>query len=289
MNLSQLPPLEYLRALVAAADSPNLMEAGRKIGLSQPAISVQLRKLEKEVHLPIFQTDGRRKTLTPYGQKLVTAARKGLLGLERSWEETLRDVADPRWLVLRVAGRRELHPRILDRLQFAGKIHLTAMGSHEATEAVLRGEVDISVSHERPDSSQLVAKKLFSQGASLVVHRKWLKGKKTLDLEDPSFFTSIPALVYRPELPILGDWLKHLRVDSSNLRVRVICEDWTLLYQRALLGDGYTMVPEMMDGGDNPDDIFHVRMPSTVLPAMSYYAIYRPALTKMQAFREVLR
>ncbi len=285
---SVLPPLDLLLALVSAAESPNLVEAGRRIGLSQPALSMQLKRLEGAVQFPIFQVDGRRKVLTPFGHRLVKAAKNGLEGLSREWESALREMGDPNWLVLRVAARRELHPRILDRLEFSGRIHLFAMGSHEAAEAVLHGEVDMAVSHERPDSDQLVARKLFSQGVSLVVHKKWVTGGKPFDPVNAEFLTSTPALIYRHEAPLLREWFLHVGLLPSQAQVRVICEDWSLLYQRAVQGDGYVILPDMMDKGDNPDDVLHLRLSAQAMPTLAYYAIYRPALTRLPAFRRLL-
>ena len=282
------PPPELLAVFLAAAESPSLFEAGRRAGLSQPAVSVRLKRLENLLDVPLFQTDGRRKKLTPYGRRLAEAARQGLEDLDLRWETAIRELRDPRRLVIRIASRHELHRMILDRLSFPGRIQLQALTSHEATEAVLHGRVDIAVSHEKPDSSELIARKLLARGAVFAVHRRWVRGK--LDPLDPDFLRKTPALAYKPELPMLGPWVRSRGVDPASLQLRVIAEDWNLLHDLAARGEGYAILPDLTEEEDtrlSHRDLLTVKLPTAVMPALTYYAIYRRTLVKLPAFRDV--
>ena len=47
-------PMDLLRTFVAIADIGNLTKAGDRLGRSQPAISLQLKRLEELVGAPLF-------------------------------------------------------------------------------------------------------------------------------------------------------------------------------------------------------------------------------------------
>lgn len=59
-----------LKYLLAVAEAENFTAAGRLIGVSQPAISGQLRLLERSLGVTLFRREKRRILLTPTGWAL---------------------------------------------------------------------------------------------------------------------------------------------------------------------------------------------------------------------------
>ncbi|MBI5508250.1 MAG: LysR family transcriptional regulator [Deltaproteobacteria bacterium] len=76
----------HLRTFLAAAESLSFTKAGRRLGLSQPAVSRQVAQLEHEVQTPLFERLGRGLYLTAAGRALVVDARALLAGYERLLE-----------------------------------------------------------------------------------------------------------------------------------------------------------------------------------------------------------
>lgn len=76
------PPLEsdLLRIFVAVAQAGNVTHAGEKLGRTQSAVSMQIRKLEEAVGLAIFERGPRGVTLTVEGMRLLPYARR-IVGL----------------------------------------------------------------------------------------------------------------------------------------------------------------------------------------------------------------
>lgn len=68
--------LRSLRYLVALADDQSFTRAARRVGIAQPALSQQIRKLEAEVGLALVDRTTRRVTITEAGQTLVEHARR---------------------------------------------------------------------------------------------------------------------------------------------------------------------------------------------------------------------
>lgn len=65
-----------LQAFVAVADGGSLSEAARRLGQSQPTIGRQVRRLEEESGLDLFQRQSRGLALTEQGQAILPAARR---------------------------------------------------------------------------------------------------------------------------------------------------------------------------------------------------------------------
>jgi DNA-binding transcriptional LysR family regulator len=67
--------LQELRVFLEAAATENFSEAGRRLGISQPAVSMQIKALETRLATELFHRSGRHVSLTDAGQALVPLAR----------------------------------------------------------------------------------------------------------------------------------------------------------------------------------------------------------------------
>lgn len=65
-----LPPLAAIRAFEAAARLLNFTEAARELGMTQAAVSYQIKLLEERLGTTLFDRVGRRIELSPQGQAL---------------------------------------------------------------------------------------------------------------------------------------------------------------------------------------------------------------------------
>lgn len=74
--------LRDIRALVAVAEAASFTRAAEKLHLSQPALTVQIRRLEEAVGTRLFDRNSRNVALTPAGRELLPLLRKSLLDME---------------------------------------------------------------------------------------------------------------------------------------------------------------------------------------------------------------
>ncbi len=74
--------LKQLRAFCAVAKSGKMTDAAEELYLSQPAISLQVRALERELDTVLFERHGPRINMTREGQELHEMARPLVEGLE---------------------------------------------------------------------------------------------------------------------------------------------------------------------------------------------------------------
>jgi DNA-binding transcriptional LysR family regulator len=86
----ELRTLKYLLSLFGTG---SFTAAAKENYVSQPAVSIQLKKLEKELGIKLYQTSGRRVTFTEAGMTVVDYARR-FAGLEKELIEHVRDIQE---------------------------------------------------------------------------------------------------------------------------------------------------------------------------------------------------
>lgn len=95
------PELRHLRAFVTVAEELHFGRAAARLAVSQPALSVQIRQLERLVGAPLFDRHNRRVTITAAGRVLDESSRR-LLRDADLMVEAVRAVAGGQGGTLRV-------------------------------------------------------------------------------------------------------------------------------------------------------------------------------------------
>ncbi|MFF4589077.1 LysR family transcriptional regulator [Streptomyces sp. NPDC001388] len=78
---AHLPPLAQLHAFAVLAEELHFGRAASRLGIAQPPLSQQIRRLEDRVGHALFDRSPAGVTLTPAGRELLPAARRTLTGL----------------------------------------------------------------------------------------------------------------------------------------------------------------------------------------------------------------
>jgi DNA-binding transcriptional LysR family regulator len=81
--------LRNLRYFVAVAEELHFSRAAERLHVSQPALSKQVRQLERELRFQLFRRDRRRVELTAAGEALLPTARQ----LLADWEQGLAEAS----------------------------------------------------------------------------------------------------------------------------------------------------------------------------------------------------
>ncbi len=283
----KLPASELLEILVEVADSNSLAEAGAKLNISQPAVSVKLKQLESETPLPLFSVEGKRKVLTHYGRELCRIAKANQNQMAHAFDDLNRQYATAEHLTLKVGSRRELFEAIAETLEFPGRLAFMALSNKAAVESLLANKIDIAISYEIPDSAEIMAKKIRESGCKLVVHRKFVKLKvRDALLLDKEFFLQTPCILYQNDGHLLKDWLMHLKLRIDQLRVKAVSDDWRTIQILVDKGWGYGIVPDYIESTCR--DVISIPIPTAILPKFTFYALFHAHLKKVPAFKKVL-
>lgn len=129
----KLPPMSAIRVFEAAARHQSFTRAAEELGMTQAAVSYQVRLLEDRLGLPLFLRLPRQVSLTAKGRELaepITEAFSLLRAAFTDFEEgaqatlsvtTMATIAS-NWLIPRLGHFRALHPTIAVQLSITDQI-----------------------------------------------------------------------------------------------------------------------------------------------------------------------
>lgn len=148
--------LQQLRYIVEIVNQNlNITEAAESLYTSQPGISKQVRLLESELGINLFERNGKHiKGLTPAGEKIVAIAREVLVKAQ-SIKSVAEEQTRPNKGVLRIATTntqaRYMLPSVIR--QFKVKYPEVSLHLHQGSptqiyDALMAGEVDLAITTE---------------------------------------------------------------------------------------------------------------------------------------------
>jgi DNA-binding transcriptional LysR family regulator len=155
-----LPPLEYFRSFVVFVDSDNIIKAASRLRISQPLLSKQLKALEEELGVVLFEFRGRKKVLTRSGEDIYRLAKSQLQALEADLHQTLLKTS--RRKHLRLGGRREILENFVGKVQYEGSLSYVSMDSLTVEKGLKDRTLDLGISQKEILSDNLIRKKMRS-------------------------------------------------------------------------------------------------------------------------------
>lgn len=150
---SNAPDIDFrhLRTFLALAEFGNFSETGRRVGLSQPAVSRHIRALEDSLGVRLFERLGRRAVLTSAGQILRTRLRT-LMREAESLPRLIRDLGEGVRGDVRIGASATAASTILPpllgmfRRKYPGvELALRPGSSAHVFEELARGDVDLAL------------------------------------------------------------------------------------------------------------------------------------------------
>ncbi|MFI9252030.1 LysR family transcriptional regulator [Streptomyces sp. NPDC053069] len=163
-------PLPQLHAFVVLAEELHFGRAAARLGIAQPPLSQQIRRLEQKVGYALFEREPGRVTLTPAGHALLPAARQALAGLADGLTAA-RAAGSGRSGRLRIGFAASLALTVLPGLlrDFRQRFPDADLDIHEMTtapqlDALRERTIDIGLLREPPaDESELGFRTVFSE------------------------------------------------------------------------------------------------------------------------------
>jgi aminoethylphosphonate catabolism LysR family transcriptional regulator len=151
----------------------SITQAAKKLGLSQPTVTTQIRNLEAQYGVELFYRGGRRLTLSDEGAQLLPMVQQ-LLQQEASIEFFLRNSGQVQG-TLRIGATAPYY--VLDmvkafREQFSQcEVTLEIGNSQQVIEALEEYRVDLAASSQRVEDARLTRRVLGYDPLVLAVHR----------------------------------------------------------------------------------------------------------------------
>jgi DNA-binding transcriptional LysR family regulator len=142
--------LRHLRYFCAVADRQGFNRAARALHTSQSSISAQIRDLEQEIGVTLFNRAQSRVSLTPAGEKFLEEARRLLAGADRAVDvaqRTARGEIGSLSIGFHIWGTGPFFPGVIRAFRelYPGvQLSLVEMMSVMQSEALLKGTIDVA-------------------------------------------------------------------------------------------------------------------------------------------------
>lgn len=183
--------IRQLKAFVAIAEEKTFTAGAKRLNVTQAAVSMQIRQLEDEIGLPLFNRTPRRVILTQAGESLIKRARKILREHDTALAE-LAEMAGAEHGRLRIGSASAMFattqlPAILEKLKKRfgqAEISVISGTSQRLVEKILHGEIDIAFVSLPVENSNVETELLFSDEIVAIAHPdRDISGGKQIDAE----------------------------------------------------------------------------------------------------------
>lgn len=139
-----------LRYFVAVAEELSFSAAARRLHVSQPPLSMQIKAMEEELGAPLFERNSRHVKLTEAGQLFLGEARRALVHLDRAGEvvrqASLGDAGEIRVAFTASIPMFEAFPKIVQRFRErhpGARADLIHMSTGQQLRALAEKNIDV--------------------------------------------------------------------------------------------------------------------------------------------------
>lgn len=244
--------LRHLRYFVAVAEEAHFGRAAERLRIAQPPLSRQIRDLEREIGVPLFERVPRGVELTPAGRAFLPEARLTLAQAERAQRSAQR-AAQGETGRLRVGFvEAATHSGILPDVLSFFRAHLPSVGlslfeldALRQAEAFQDGRIDIGILHSPPlDAARWLRVEPFYEEPVIVAvskaHALAARARLTLSALAEESFVSFPRTV-APEM--YDDILARCRAAGFSPRIVQEAAGWHTLASLVSARVGIAFVP----------------------------------------------
>ncbi|MEV4333865.1 LysR family transcriptional regulator [Streptomyces sp. NPDC049597] len=242
--------LALLRTFVTVHRAGSFTRAAALLGLSQPAVTGQIRTLERQLGRPLFLRRARGVTPTTIGDELAHRAAPHLDALLEIAEAGLDDESPAR--TIHLAGPPEFTALralpALTPLIGRGLALRTSFGNAEETlEGLAAGHHDVAIATTRPRGRLLTSTALCDEEHVLVAAPRWAAqlGPDVLR-KGPAVLAQLPVVEVHESLPLVSRYW-HAVFDSPPADAgAVIAPDLRAVLEAAAAGAGLAVLPRYL-------------------------------------------
>jgi DNA-binding transcriptional LysR family regulator len=275
--------LALLRTFVTVHRAGSFTRAAALLGLSQPAVTSQIRTLERQLGRPLFLRQARGVTPTTIGDELAHKAAPHLDALVEITESGVDDDSSSR--TLHLAGPPEFTAeRVLPALtELTGEdgqgftLRASFGTAEEALEGLAAGHHDLAVSTARPRGPLLTATPLCDEMHVLVAAPRWAGriGTEALRHKGAPVLEDLPVIEVHESLPFVTRYWASVFDARPAATGTIVVPDLRAVLACAAAGAGLAVLPRYLC--------------ATALQRGDVVALHEPAVPPLRTYFLVVR
>ncbi|KOG65749.1 MULTISPECIES: LysR family transcriptional regulator [Streptomyces] len=275
--------LALLRTFVTVHRAGSFTRAAALLGLSQPAVTSQIRTLERQLGRPLFLRQARGVTPTSVGDELAHRAAPHLDALVEIAESGLDDESSAR--TLHLAGPPEFTAeRALPALSEPtddDSRSFTLRASFGTTEEVLEGLAsglhDLAISTAWPRGALLTATPLCDEEHVLVAAPRWAAriGSDALRLKGATALERLPLVEVHESLPFVSRYWASVFDSRPAATGTVIVPDLRAVLSCVIAGAGLAVLPRYLCAPALENGTIVTLHDPVVPPLRTYFLVVR--------------
>ena len=229
--------LNQLKYLVTINECGNITLASKKLNLSQPSLTMQIKKLEDELGVKIFNRKNKPFVITELGQKIISQAKKVLLE-----EKKINDIINQDKEIFTGKLKIGITPSLVSSISdiiissFEKKFKnvelvISEVRSEDITNAIEESDIDVGITPYFFKTNNIIEQPLFYEPFVVYLpenHR--LKNIKKINIDDFEFenllFTSESSISKQVSQLFKGLNLNYTKIiESQNLQTYINLSD----------------------------------------------------------------
>ncbi|MEU1435999.1 LysR family transcriptional regulator [Streptomyces sp. NPDC005775] len=289
--------LALLRTFLTVHRAGSFTRAAALLGLSQPAVTSQIRTLERQLGRPLFLRRARGVTPTTIGDELAHRAAPHLDALVEIAEteldtetgvRTLHLAGPPEFTSLRALPA--LTPLIAQGLALRSSF---SADTDETLDGLAAGHHDLAIVTARPRGGLLTAAPLCDEEHVLVAAPRWAGrlGPGTLRRDGPVVLEQLPVVEVHESLPLVSRYWAAVFDSRPAAAGAVITPDLRAVLECTAAGAGLAVLPRYLcEGALERGEVVALHDPP-VPPLRTYFLAARTgtlALPHLARAHEVL-
>ena len=210
-----------LKAFHAVAESGGFSTAAKILGLTQPAVTLQVQALEQSYNTKLFKRRGRKTEITASGKLLLNLSKR-IFSLEDEAHTLLSSLGSLEVGLLKIVATSSLRSlSILSafQAQYPGiDFSFTTVSTETIDEEVLDFRADIAIHHIPTEDKRLFCLKIEEAPLKLAVSKKhpW-STKKVMKLDEITDQMIIFPFDLETAREIRGHWSKLIRYEEEQI------------------------------------------------------------------------
>ncbi|MFG3496053.1 LysR family transcriptional regulator [Streptomyces sp. NPDC047928] len=273
--------LSLLRTFVTVHRAGSFTRAAALLGLSQPAVTSQIRTLERQLGRPLFLRQARGVTPTTVGDELAHRAAPHLDALVEITESGL--AAETGVRTLHLAGPPEFTsvralPALTPLVSQGLTLRVSLVGAaEEALDGLAAGHHDLAIATARPRGGLLTATPLCDEEHVLVASPRWAArlSPGVLLSDGAVVLDQLPVVEVHESLPFVARYWAAVFESKPAASATVIAPDLRAVLESSASGAGLAVLPRYLCDAALADGRLVALLDPPVPPLRTYFLVVR--------------